>query len=562
MDLDFFIHPNWQPRIRPAGSKREWMDNTPERFAYRCLPLAIANAHGWEVGSPCGFEARWNGGSGVESVEIRVDPGTQAHQLPVSLFGQGTITFHIEAIVRTPPGWNLWVGGSPNSAKDGITPLGAVIETDWSPYTFTMNWRFTRPDHWIRFEEDEPFCFFFPVQRGVLDEVKPNFRPLEDAPELRDAFASWSASRNAFQAWVEETKPAAPADRWQKLYYRGINPDGSRGAADHQSKLRLAAPVGQGTACPVTGTPSRAASTKDPDISTATRLSSVTNQPTPAAAPRTNDGDRALRQREWLLSIAERQRELSEATAGVAWVQNLSSDEFLDHFYAPSRPALIAGEVAGWPVIERWTPEYLAQTIGNAEIEYQGGRSDSADFELNKDQHKRTLPFRRFIELATDESAGNDLYITAYNSARNTDALAPLQAELGSLDKYLTQAPGMMWIGPKGTFTPLHHDLTNNLLVQLVGTKRLHLLPPGETGKLYNHRHVFSEVHDITDPRQIQRCPLASDARAVEIVLNPGDALFIPVGWWHQVRSETFSVMMTYTNFIWPNDAYRTYPGA
>jgi len=411
------------------------------------------------------------------------------------------------------------------------------------------------------------------VQRGVLDEVKPRFRPLDDDPELRDAFQSWSASRNAFQAWVAETNPPAPADRWQKLYYRGVNPDGSRGTADHQSKLRLAAPVGEGVACPVTGTPARpksvpaeAAPAGSPAMTQTSRSAAVAQiKPAPRPDPQPDsqpDTARALRQREWLLQIAERQRDLSEATAGIAYVRDLTSDEFLDNFYAPSRPVLIEGELDSWPVLNRWTPAYLAETVGDAEIEYQGGRTGNPDFELYKDQHKRTLPFRRFIELATDEGAGNDAYITAFNSGRNADALAPLQAELGALDKFLTNAPGMLWVGPKGTFTPLHFDLTNNLLVQLVGSKRLHLLPPSETGKLYNHRHVFSDVHDITDPERVRQYPLVEGARAFEVVLNPGDALYIPVGWWHQVRSEEFSVMATYTNFLWPNDPFKSFPGA
>ena len=538
MELDFFVHPGWQPRIRPASGKREWMENTAERFAYRCLPLAIANAHGWEVGSPCGFEARWRGGAGVDSVEIRLDPGAAPHQGPVSLFGQGTVTFHVEAIVRTPPGWNLWVGGSPNAAKDGIAPLGAVIETDWSPYTFTMNWRFTRPDQWVRFEEDEPFCFFFPVQRGVVDAVEPAFRPIDEAPDLRDAFASWSASRTAFQAWVADTQPTAPADRWQKLYYRGVNPDGSRGVADHQSKLHVAAPADQGIACPVTGAPARRAA-----------------PPAPASARPPADAERALRQREWLLSVMERQRELSEATAGVAWVRDLSSQEFLEHFYAPSRPALIEGDVADWAVLGRWTPEYLAQAVGDAEIEYGDSRSDG------EDGPKRTLPFRRFIERATDEDAGDDLHLTTFDSERNADALAPLRAELGILDTFLHPTSGAMGIGSRGTFMPLQFALTNTLLVQLVGTGRWHLLPPSETGKLYNHRHVFSDVQDITDPERVRQHPLVADARGSEVVLNPGDVLFIPVGWWHQARSDSFSVTMTYTDFLWPNDADRSFPG-
>jgi hypothetical protein len=35
--------------IRPASARREWMDQTIDSFAYRCLPLNIANAHGWEI---------------------------------------------------------------------------------------------------------------------------------------------------------------------------------------------------------------------------------------------------------------------------------------------------------------------------------------------------------------------------------------------------------------------------------------------------------------------------------------------------------------------------------
>ena len=64
MDLTCFLHPGWQPLIRPAPAKRDWMDGTPESFAYRCLPLNIANAHGWELLNPCAFDACWNGGDG------------------------------------------------------------------------------------------------------------------------------------------------------------------------------------------------------------------------------------------------------------------------------------------------------------------------------------------------------------------------------------------------------------------------------------------------------------------------------------------------------------------
>src|SRR5206468_2641323 len=106
---------------------RGWMDRSPDSFAYRCLPLNIANAHGWEILAPCGFTAVWNGKLDIGAVTVTADDGARAEQLPISLFGQGVLTFHIEGIFRTPPGWNLWVGGSPNRAKDGIAPLSGII---------------------------------------------------------------------------------------------------------------------------------------------------------------------------------------------------------------------------------------------------------------------------------------------------------------------------------------------------------------------------------------------------------------------------------------------------
>ena len=239
MDFLCYLHGGWQPLIRPAEATRAWMDATPEAFAYRCLPLNIANAHGWEILTPAGFSAYWRGGSATADVIVRPDAGMPQIAAPVSLFGQGTVTIHIQALFRTPPGWNLFVGGSPNRAKDGIAPLSGVIETDWSPYTFTMNWRFTRRNHWVRFEANEPICFVFPVQRDALEAMVPKYVPLASDPDLQAQFTAWSRSRSGFQAEVAKNPPRAGSEQWQKRYYRGIDMNDRPGVADHRAKLRL-----------------------------------------------------------------------------------------------------------------------------------------------------------------------------------------------------------------------------------------------------------------------------------------------------------------------------------
>ena len=103
-----------------------------------------------------------------------------------------------------------------------------------------MNWRFTRPGEWIRFEVAEPVAFFFPVQRNALAQFAPKFVPLAANPELAAQFETWTAARNAFHAAVAASPPADPADGWQKHYYRGVDASGCPGAGDHQTKLRTA----------------------------------------------------------------------------------------------------------------------------------------------------------------------------------------------------------------------------------------------------------------------------------------------------------------------------------
>lgn len=285
----------------------------------------------------------------------------------------------------------------------------------------------------------------------------------------------------------------------------------------------------------------------------------IPRQPAPGSAPPAKAADTlTLRRREWLLDRMEQQRALSPLASGLLTAENLPGDDFLHHFYAPGRPVVIKGAMAGWPAVDRWMPDYLAATVGDASIEYQGGRTAAADYELMKDRHKRIAPFRDFIALVRD--GGNDAYLTAYNSAANGPALAPLMADLGHLDAYLTRAPGMIWIGGAGAFTPLHFDLTNNLLAQVTGTKRVILAPPSQTRRLAHRTHVFSDVGDLTDPACLARHPQARDILRFEVMLTPGDLLFIPIGWWHQVRSESFSTMLTYTGFLWPNDGHESYP--
>jgi hypothetical protein len=225
------------PAIRPAPADRPWMDATPQRFAYRCLPLTIANAHGWEVLNPVGFTAVWTGGERPADVVITPDAGS-GRCTGMGHFGSAVLTFEMDFLLRTPPGWNLMAMGPINRPKDGIQALSGIMETDWSPYTFTMNWLFTRPHCPVRFEAGEPIAHLLPVPRGTIDAVQPEFRALADDPPLNGAYEAWRNSRSAFLEGLEARDPDVVRAKWQKLYHQGVMPDGRSGSPAHQTKVR------------------------------------------------------------------------------------------------------------------------------------------------------------------------------------------------------------------------------------------------------------------------------------------------------------------------------------
>ena len=149
------IHRQSSIHVRKGVREREWMENSQDKYAYRCLPLTIANQNGFEVCTSKKIKITWNGGSHIDDISIE-----GGDDVCVSHFGEGVITFHPGFLVRTPENVNLHISGVPNNPKRGISPLTGIVETDWNSATFTMNWMMTEPNYEVVFEPFEPFLFF------------------------------------------------------------------------------------------------------------------------------------------------------------------------------------------------------------------------------------------------------------------------------------------------------------------------------------------------------------------------------------------------------------------
>jgi hypothetical protein len=162
------------------------------------------------------------------------------------------------------------------------------------------------------------------------------------------------------------------------------------------------------------------------------------------------------------------------------------------------------------------------------------------------------MKFSAFADEVMAAGATNDFYLTANNTVTSKGALQVLGDDILEFgDGYFTNGKeALLWFGPKGTITPLHHDLTNNIFVQLYGKKRFIMIPSLQVPYMYNDqraKHVYSLV-DGGAP-DLQQFPLYKNITPITLEVNAGEALFIPIGWYHYVVSESVSISLTFTNF-------------
>ena len=228
----------------PAKADRPWMTAGKTTFANRCLPMRIANQHGWFVLNPSSITITWNGGVGQRDLKVESSDGRPIAAM--SHFGHGVLTWWLPYLFRTPAGYNMHVRGPVNFCKDGIIALDAIVETDWAVASFPMSWRVTRIGMPIRFEEGEPICMISPIPRSMLERCEPVVKSLDDAPSLQAKFQTWSASRKKHNNSLRD--PAAPRT-WEKHYFLGTHPGTSEHFTEHQIRLRVK-PFSDPTATP------------------------------------------------------------------------------------------------------------------------------------------------------------------------------------------------------------------------------------------------------------------------------------------------------------------------
>lgn len=262
------------------------------------------------------------------------------------------------------------------------------------------------------------------------------------------------------------------------------------------------------------------------------------------------------RKLESVLANQQRLWELAPQYSHVEKRSGVSRTEFIEHYAIGSRPLVLTDVSRDWPAMQRWSPRYLKEKFGHLEVEVQAERNADPKFEQNKLDHRQTVRVGDFVDRVIGGGTTNDYYLTANNEILRRPEFAPLLDDIGSLPDFC-RAEDLgrsinFWFGPAGTHTPLHHDTIMLLHTQVVGRKRWRFISPLETPRLYNYFGVFSPI-DIDNP-DLARYPLFRDVKVLDVVVEPGETIFLPLGWWHQVSALDVSLSVSYTNLDLPNE--------
>ncbi|WON74460.1 cupin-like domain-containing protein [Nitrosospira sp. Is2] len=243
--------------------------------------------------------------------------------------------------------------------------------------------------------------------------------------------------------------------------------------------------------------------------------------------------------------------------------------------FRPSRwggePRVVVGNVKSWKALQLWDPDYLRSAIGEQYIPIRETDGPPRNIYQNLAQGGK-VAFTQYLDWVLDTANAADIRniekkysdvsdITRAICKSGFEASYYLNIELEELSKKLLQdieipnwykgRPSVVnfWCGILGTSSGLHSDIAPNCNVQVRGHKHFILFSPRQAKFLYQGLGI---THCLFDPNlpDFDRFPLGRKASGWQCRLKPGDSLYIPVGWFHQVT--VTSKWALNVNFFWP----------
>nr|CAB3252828.1 hypoxia-inducible factor 1-alpha inhibitor [Phallusia mammillata] len=234
------------------------------------------------------------------------------------------------------------------------------------------------------------------------------------------------------------------------------------------------------------------------------------------------------------------------------------NDPRLQHLIETSQPVVITDSQLVQPAL-KWNLRYLKSNLGDGLYYVYSSHNNRFKY-FDKERAKQCSSFKQpttrkevafsdFIEML---KKCNESTERIYLQQTLNDTVGPnivqdyLQfnwhfvSRIQSKMQWGDLSSNLLLIGQEGNITPVHYDEQENFFAQVSGFKRCLLFSPDQFECLYPHpvSHPCDRQSQVnfSNP-DYQRFPKFRDAHAVEAIVGPGDVLYIPMYWWHQIES-------------------------
>ncbi|XP_065174902.1 bifunctional peptidase and (3S)-lysyl hydroxylase Jmjd7-like [Sycon ciliatum] len=230
------------------------------------------------------------------------------------------------------------------------------------------------------------------------------------------------------------------------------------------------------------------------------------------------------------------------------YIEELHPSDFYRTHIKPKQPLVYRGMVSDSPAFRLWTDEYLRETYGSLDV-----------ISEVKNESRATPPKRMQMREFLDRYQKDNLYIvTVLPDDMRKEVKAPRSVLCGSTRRFIQEAN--LWMSNGGTRSVIHYDADHNIHCLLAGRKDFVMIPKKYQAQLYMASQTINgSGYSLIDPDSVDlmQYPLAAGVPWTWATLAPGDCIFLPGGYLHQVRSYTRSISETllFTPTRWFNDS-------
>lgn len=221
-------------------------------------------------------------------------------------------------------------------------------------------------------------------------------------------------------------------------------------------------------------------------------------------------------------------------------VETISPDIFKKQYYEASRPLVIRNLSHQWPAYTKWNWDYFKAIVGDKKVGIYNNVKSDAYTPVNKADDYTT--FGEYVDMIKKGPAGWRIFL--FNIFDHAPQLTHDFEWPDQLMKGFVKRFPMLFVGGASSITHMHFDidLSHILHTQFTGRKRVLLFPYEEQYKLYRKPYEvlsladFSNYYKQTGKPDYSSFPALRLAKGFEVVLEHGDTLFMPAGYWHHME--------------------------